>query len=59
MGYAGAFAVFFFLMLGFWMLVFLGSFIPVMILFVLLDIYKPELAEKLCTALGITIKPRS
>lgn len=59
MGYAGAFAVFFFIMLGFWMLMFLGSFIPVMILFVLLDIYKPELAAKLCDALGINIKPRS
>jgi len=52
---AGVIAVFGFMLLGFWLLVFLGMWIPVMATLLFMERFSPEMGEKLAAM----ITPRS
>ena len=52
MTYVGVFAIFCFILLGFWVMGFMISFIPVMATMLFLERFSPELGEKVAKALG-------
>ena len=46
---AGIVVIFMYMLLGFWMLVFLGTWIPLMATLLFMERFSPEMGEKLAT----------
>lgn len=52
MTYVGLFMILCYMLLGFWLLTFLASFIPLMMTLLFLERFNPTMGEKLAKALG-------